>query len=120
MLFGVDIAHPSALGHHEVRLNSVTLIGPRVSAENWYLGIVEEFLLVLPGADTQATFHLAERLRHAVMAIAHPELDGRTVTVSIGIASFAEGEDFKLAFKRADEALYSAKGQGRNCVVCAE
>ncbi len=36
------------------------------------------------------------------------------VTLSIGIATLARGENIKRLFKRADQALYKAKEEGRN------
>jgi diguanylate cyclase len=37
------------------------------------------------------------------------------VTLSIGATEFKVGDDLELAFSRADEALYLAKSDGRNC-----
>ena len=38
------------------------------------------------------------------------------VTVSIGLAAFARGQDMEKLFQRADAALYTAKQDGRNLV----
>jgi PleD family two-component response regulator len=40
-----------------------------------------------------------------------------SVTVSIGVAERLEQRTPDRVLKSADEALYSAKGAGRNCVV---
>jgi diguanylate cyclase len=41
-----------------------------------------------------------------------------TVTVSIGIAEFKDGDTAENAFERADKALYDAKENGRKqCLV---
>jgi len=41
-----------------------------------------------------------------------------TVTVSIGVAEFTDGDSSEDVFARADEALYQAKESGRNrCCV---
>jgi PleD family two-component response regulator len=40
------------------------------------------------------------------------------VTASFGVTSFAAGDDAYTLVKRADEALYLAKTQGRNRVEC--
>jgi diguanylate cyclase (GGDEF)-like protein len=40
-----------------------------------------------------------------------------SVTVSIGVAERVEQRNPEQVLKSADEALYAAKGAGRNCVV---
>lgn len=42
-----------------------------------------------------------------------------SLTISIGVADSYEERDTKLILKAADEALYKAKGSGRNCMVSA-
>ncbi len=78
----------------------------------------EEFLIVLPGADTATACQLAETVREAVVA-ARP--GGLALTVTIGVAA-AHGTDviFEELFRQADEALYSAKRAGRNRVCSGE
>jgi diguanylate cyclase (GGDEF)-like protein len=78
----------------------------------------EEFVVLVPGEAADA-MRLAERLRVAISDLELPQLgpDGR-VTVSIGIASFPEqGTSAAELFERADQALYHAKGSGRNRVI---
>ena len=76
----------------------------------------EEFLVLLPetGGDRAAAF--AERVR-----IATSELevlgDDHRITVSIGVAELEGGESGESMIKRADEALYEAKAEGRDRVV---
>ncbi len=74
----------------------------------------EEFVVLLPGADSDAASEIAERLRAACQS-SRPE--GLAVTVSVGVA-VAEGAelDFDRLYERADAALYLAKNSGRNCV----
>jgi two-component system cell cycle response regulator len=80
----------------------------------------EEFILVLPTTEKAAAVIIAERLRKYVAArsfVAGPK-SGIPVTISIGVASLAENNDtFEKLLKRADEALYAAKREGRNRVV---
>ncbi|MCW2959882.1 MAG: hypothetical protein JWM90_269 [Thermoleophilia bacterium] len=78
----------------------------------------EEFVVLVPG-DAPDAVRLAERLRLAVAAIELPQLgpDGR-VTVSIGVACFPEqATNAAELFERADQALYVAKGSGRNRTI---
>ncbi|PTU72931.1 GGDEF domain-containing protein [Pseudomonas mangrovi] len=79
----------------------------------------EEFVILLPGAELDAAVQLAERLRQAVAASISPT--GSGLTLSAGVAHWNPGaETTKSLLKRADEALYRAKGEGRNRVLCAE
>lgn len=78
----------------------------------------EEFLLVLPDTDARGGGALAERARAAVEAADLPGLPaGRRVTVTIGLAQLAAGENFHGALARADRALYAGKAGGRNRVA---
>ena len=83
----------------------------------------EEFAVLLPGADVRMAQQVAERLRRAVagqpvkITTDDGELDLH-ITISIGLASFEKKDDtLESLLKRADEALYTAKQQGRNRVV---
>lgn len=80
----------------------------------------EEFVMLLGQTTAAAAGTVAERVRNAVerMVINY---DGQAiaVTASIGIAQFESGDGLDSWFKRADEALYQAKAEGRNRVVQA-
>ena len=76
----------------------------------------EEFALLMPATPIEAAATVAERLRAAVEALV-VDAEGLELraTVSVGVASGAENlEDL---IRRADKALYRAKGRGRNVVV---
>lgn len=47
LTFGIDIAYPSALGEHELKIERVTFVGNWISAENWYLGILVIWVVAL-------------------------------------------------------------------------
>lgn len=81
----------------------------------------EEFALVLTATMVDGAMVTAERVRASIEALRFADISADLkVTVSIGIADLRHGEDTALTFKRADEALYRAKEQGRNrCLVAA-
>lgn len=61
---------------------------------------------------------LAERIRGRIEAEDfEPQLRGHRVTVSVGVTRLRAGEGLEAALRRADRALYAAKGAGRNRVV---
>ncbi len=82
----------------------------------------EEFLGILPGASRKDVLDIADRLRRIVAetSVANGE-DIIKVTVSIGGASYPENDAANEIglIERADQALYSAKDSGRDCVVMA-
>jgi len=82
----------------------------------------EEFLVVLPATRAGEATELAERLRLRVEAlqVADRHQCPVPVTLSIGIARLAANETGSSWLKRADEALYRAKDDGRNCCRLAE
>jgi len=82
----------------------------------------EEFLVVLPVTRDFDAAELAERLRQRVegLQVADRHQCPVPVTLSIGIATLCAGETGGSWLKRADEALYRAKADGRNCCRVAE
>lgn len=82
----------------------------------------EEFLIVLPGCDDFCTASQAERMR---MAIANEPMliedHSHKLTASFGACCFTPGArtTAEALIRIADDALYSAKHQGRNQVVVA-
>lgn len=79
----------------------------------------EEFTVVLPGSDLDSAARVAEVMRRAVADRAFGAVAGRAVTASFGVSANAEGTTFDQAYAKADQALYSAKRNGRNQVVSA-
>lgn len=74
----------------------------------------EEFLAILPNTPLKYASEVFERMRHRVEI--SPILEGKTVTVSIGVADYRGGMIEEL-IEQADACLYAAKNNGRNRVV---
>src|SRR3546814_773621 len=84
----------------------------------------EEFVIVMPDADIEVAVAVAERVRGLVadqgFAVSGAA-DKLPVTISIGVATTRDPtETTEALIGRADEALYQAKGRGRNCVAAVE
>ena len=81
----------------------------------------EEFVVLARPGEQRPVLQLAELLRSA---IASTRLNAPhhllRITASIGVAMIDPDEDIHDAIRRADRALYRAKEQGRNRVICAE
>lgn len=80
----------------------------------------EEFAVLMPETEQDAAVLVAERIRENVESLCvNAEGYEIYVTVSIGVASWQQGEFKQLnqMLSAADEALYMAKAQGRNQVV---
>jgi len=81
----------------------------------------EEFVLVMPETDMAVAAMVAERLRRRIAAEPFAIQKGAKnvpVTISIGIAGLRDKNDTAASvLKRADQALYRAKRDGRNRVV---
>lgn len=78
----------------------------------------EEFLIILPTARESEAAHVAEACRELISQ--HPLVEPNftiDLTISAGIACYRGDEELNQLLKRADEALYLAKSQGRNCVI---
>ncbi len=81
----------------------------------------EEFIALLVNCGEADARAFAERLRESIAAAKFAAEDGTeiTITASFGIASAPASavNDFNAFSNAADQALYRAKNQGRNCVV---
>lgn len=74
----------------------------------------EEFMVFLPDTDCAGAYVLAEELR---LLVSESEfIEGRAVTISTGLSELGHGETIDEWIKRADDALYLAKENGRNQV----
>lgn len=79
----------------------------------------DEFALLLRGADARVAVSVAERI---VLAVQRRAAEHRLpqLTLSFGVVRVLAGERLDDALRRADQALFEAKRQGRSCAVTAE
>ncbi|KPQ30730.1 MAG: Response regulator containing a CheY-like receiver domain and a GGDEF domain [Marinobacter excellens HL-55] len=82
----------------------------------------EEFAILLPATESEGAFMVAERIRQAVAQT--PVVSGEhdapiNLTISVGVATMlpTRGGDSHELIRRADEAMYCAKANGRNRVA---
>lgn len=84
----------------------------------------EEFAVILPNTDLDGALHVAENIRERIcnkkLVNRATDQDLGRITVSIGAARFDFGEKLGDLITRADQALYKAKGSGRNAVISQE
>jgi diguanylate cyclase (GGDEF)-like protein len=80
----------------------------------------EEFTLVLPETTREGGIDTAERIRKLVEGHVF-QYEGKTypLTISVGVAATEGDEQLtpEELLRQADEKLYEAKNNGRNCVV---
>ncbi len=87
-----------------------------------YVGRVggEEFVIVMPNTEKKTGILAADRLREIIAKLVF-DTAGLHVTISGGVSTAPEdAEDIEGLMKKADLALYSAKDNGRNCIVAAK
>ena len=83
----------------------------------------EEFTIILPDISPETAYMRADSIRLAVasLRVSDGREDYGEVTMSIGIALYPEsGTTSEVLLRRADQALYRAKQQGRDQVLLAE
>ena len=78
----------------------------------------EEFLLMLPNTRLKGAYIMAEKIREQLEETVHT--NAGKVTASMGVAERMQYESFTDLYTRVDEALYKAKENGRNKVICSE
>ena len=82
----------------------------------------EEFVVLLPHTDLDKALNVAEKIRQAVSEIPVEGMGEQRLTISSGVAGYPDIKAVNMddLVRKADEALYRAKGGGRNQVVKAE
>lgn len=77
----------------------------------------EEFLIICQETVLESAIIMAEKLRKAFMDIQTPS--GKHITASFGVGEIIFGENVDSIIERIDDALYTAKENGRNQVRAA-
>jgi diguanylate cyclase (GGDEF)-like protein len=94
--------------------NSILAVSRTIDISGRYGG--EEFVMVLPYTDRSGGFTFCERLRESIAnTVVKTQGQSLSFTVSLGFAELTpEVLKPEVWLKRADEALYQSKEQGRN------
>jgi len=75
----------------------------------------DEFLIILRHSDWPATLNVVEKIRQEVEISKLSSID-KNITISIGVTEFQPEDSIEKLMKRADDALYKSKFDGRNRV----
>ena len=80
----------------------------------------DEFIILLPDRDIRIARRVAQRLQRAVAdapPISYGDENIFHPTLSIGISEMKKDQTPEMLIQAADEALYRAKNNGRNCIA---
>ena len=79
----------------------------------------DEFVVLLPGTEVEAARLRAEQVRQEFARLSPTFLDGQVrATLSLGISAYpTHGQHGDDLLRAADQAMYRAKGSGRNQVA---
>ncbi len=85
----------------------------------------EEFIVILPETESKGALTMAKQIQKAIKELAIPHSASEVaeyVTVSLGVATVSTTglKSPEQVVSLADEAMYSAKKGGRNCIVVAD
>ncbi|PKN98496.1 MAG: hypothetical protein CVU42_11785 [Chloroflexi bacterium HGW-Chloroflexi-4] len=83
----------------------------------------EEFILLLPGSDSEDTRQRAEEIRVQVqrMSVEYNNQALGKITLSLGVSAYpTHGDTAAVLIQKADNALYQANSEGRDRVVVAD
>jgi len=77
----------------------------------------EEFLVICPETQLDQAVEIAERIRFTIEAYQFKGTGSISMTASFGVSSYRTDDTRDIIISRTDEALYIAKGNGKNQVV---
>lgn len=79
----------------------------------------EEFVIIFTAnddTDCQIALAILERIRLKVNQTCHESLENKQISVSIGATKLSDSSKFSKDLDLADQALYKAKYDGKNCI----
>ncbi|GIL18294.1 MAG: GGDEF domain-containing protein [Oligoflexia bacterium] len=118
----INDGYGHAAGDYVIRQMSLIINSKLIRSHDYYARYGgEEFVLILSGAPQKNAHEVAERIRTTIQG-SEFIFEGKQipVTISIGLATRKPNEsNWDELFKRADEALYQSKQNGRNRVTIA-
>lgn len=77
----------------------------------------EEFVVILTAKTLEDSHEIMKKVITKISDTPFPEMEGKCVTVSIGMHDFTGTDSKNSTFQRADDALYEAKNTGKNKIV---
>lgn len=81
----------------------------------------DEFCVILPDVSLEQASYVMERLREMFSRYRDPQVPELRVSLSIGLAAYqVQFTQAHMWLDAADQALYAAKGTGRNRVTVAD
>lgn len=77
----------------------------------------EEFVIIALDIEEQPLIDLSNKIRQIIEKIYFEDVGN--ITISAGVTLYQHDDSQDSLMNRADKALYKAKDNGRNCIVCA-
>jgi diguanylate cyclase (GGDEF)-like protein len=74
----------------------------------------EEFIILLPNTKTLSAAKVAETIRGELSKLVIDDVG--KVTASFGVSNYSDGDTIDTIVKKADNLMYRAKSDGKNCV----
>jgi diguanylate cyclase (GGDEF)-like protein len=126
----INDTHGHVIGDQVIQHVAARLEGTSLKGEHGFRWGGEEFLILMPGCTAAQAVARGEALQRALRlepvqhgpgawpdAASNPLL---APTISCGVTSYQLGETDQELLVRADRALYQAKHEGRDRVVCLD
>jgi len=77
----------------------------------------EEFIVILTAKAFEDSHEIMKRILSSISDTPFAEMDGTSVTISIGMHDYTGSDSKNSTFQKADDALYAAKNTGKNKIV---
>ena len=114
----INDAHGHPVGDEVLRTFAITMFANIRPDDRFGRYGGEEFLLLLPDTEGGAAQRMLDRLRSIIADLDWSAFSpGMRVTISAGVVTLRDNDTADTFLVRADNALYSAKAQGRNRIV---